>query len=69
LTNKEVSNARQLIQVTVTVVGSRPPPPPPDQVKKQIEWAWKISTPPPEMKFIDLTQESFFDMILAVVDG
>lgn len=65
LVNKQVTTARQLIRVTI----GRPPAPPSPEAIKQIEWAWKISTPPPEMKFIELTQETFFDMILAVANA
>jgi hypothetical protein len=69
LVNKEVSNARQLIQITVRVVGDPAPSPLPKQAIKHIEWAWKISTPPPEMEFKELTQSAFFDMILALANG
>lgn len=69
LINKKVTSARQLIQVTVTVAGHPPPAPPSREAIKNIEWTWKISTPPPAMTFIDLTQETFFDMILAVANG
>jgi hypothetical protein len=73
LVNKKVNNARQLIQVQVTVVrpGVTPPAPalPSPEAIRQIEWTWKLSTPPPEMKFIELTQETFFDMVLAVANA
>lgn len=74
LVNKKVTHARQLIQVTVPVMRRSdpppaPPPPPTGQDVTQIEWTWKIIAPPPEMTFIDLTQDAFFDMILAVANG
>lgn len=69
LVNKAVTNARQLIQVTARVVGDPPPSPTPKRAKQHIEWAWKISTPPPEMEFIELTQSAFFNMILALANG
>ncbi len=69
LINKRVTTARQLIQVTITSPGSPPLNSPPPEVIRQIEWTWKISTPPPEMKFIELTQGAFLDMILAVADA
>jgi hypothetical protein len=69
LINKEVTNARQLIQVTVRFVGGPSPPPPPKQSIKHIEWTWKITTSPPKMDFKELTQETFFNMILAVANG
>ena len=35
----------------------------------KIQWEWKILTRPPERRFIDLTQESFFDLIMEVAHG
>lgn len=69
LINKQVTSANQLIRVTVTRAGDQPPTPPAEQSINQIEWAWKISTPPPEMKFTELTQDTFFNMILSVANG
>ena len=69
LVNKQVTAARQLVQVTVMRPGDPPPAPPSPEAVKQIEWAWKLSTPPPEMKFIELTRETFLDMILAVANA
>jgi len=69
LVNKQVTTARQLVQVTIRRPGEPPPAPASLQAVKHIEWVWKISTPPPEMKFIELTQETFFEMILAVANA
>jgi hypothetical protein len=66
LVNKLATSARSLIRVTV---GQSPPPPPSVEAIRQIEWVWKIGTPPPEMKFIELTQEAFFEMILEVANA
>lgn len=66
LINKKIAHARQLIRVRI----SRPGDPPPQEPEPdQIEWAWKIASPPPEMTFTDLTEDSFFDMILSVADA
>jgi hypothetical protein len=67
LINKDVTHARQLIRVRISVPGD--PPPPPEAKSDQIEWVWKIATPPPEMSFTDLNENSFFDMILSVADA
>lgn len=69
LINKDVTHPRQLIQVSVTIDGHAPPALPTKQAAKQIEWTWKISTPPPKMEFLDLTQDTFFNMILALANG
>lgn len=66
LMNKKVTNARQLITVTVSVQGD---PPKEKKAVEPIEWAWKIISPPPQMTFSELTQDSFFDMILALTNG
>jgi hypothetical protein len=66
LIGKDVTSAHQMIRVTVSET-PRSPRPHPDP--GSIEWIWKISTLPPEMKFIDLTEDTFFDMILAIANG
>jgi hypothetical protein len=33
------------------------------------ELAWKIATRPPERRFIEITQETFFEMIMEVANG
>lgn len=69
LINKLATTARSLIRVTVRTANDPPPPPPSPEAVTQIEWVWKIATPPPEMKFIELTQEAFFNMILSVANA
>lgn len=69
LINKKVSHARQLISVRVSRLGDPPPPLPTVENVKNIDWEWKIITPPPEMEFIELTEEAFFNMILTVANA
>jgi hypothetical protein len=73
LVNKLATSARSLIQIQVRVIrpGASPlplPKPSPDEMTK-IQWVWKIAAPPPQMKFIELTQNTFYDMILEVANG
>lgn len=68
LVNKKLSDARQMIRVSVHVSGSPPPPPPPSQ-HGPIEWAWKIISPAPQMQFVDLSEDAFFDMISSITDA
>jgi hypothetical protein len=35
----------------------------------QIEWEWKILKRPPERRFVALTQETFYDVIVEVTNG
>jgi hypothetical protein len=69
LVNKQVTSSRQLFRVMITRPDDRPPAAPPSETIKQLEWTWKISPPPPETKFIELSEEAFFDMILAVANA
>lgn len=64
LNNKKVSNASQLIRVTVepTSTTKKTDPDP-------IDWVWKIISPPPQIILTDLTEETFFEMILEVVNA
>jgi hypothetical protein len=68
LVNKKATGPRSLIHVTMRRVGGTPPPPV-SEPQAPIEWAWKIASRPPQMNFIDLTQEAFFEMILAVANA
>ncbi len=69
LVNKQVTSSRQLFRVMITRPDDRPPAAPPSETIKQLEWTWKISPPPPETKFIELSEEAFFGMILAVANS
>lgn len=69
LINKKAESARQLITVRVSRPGEPPPLLPTVEDVRKIEWAWKIATPAPQMKFLELTEEAFFDMILAVANA
>lgn len=68
LVGKNVSSASQLVSIKVFVPGTHEAEPKRDKGEK-IEWAWKIITPAPSMQFVELTEDSFFDMILSVADG
>lgn len=34
-----------------------------------IEWAWRIATPPPRIKYIEVNAESFFDALMEVINA
>ncbi|MDR3517226.1 MAG: hypothetical protein P4M00_15565 [Azospirillaceae bacterium] len=69
LVNKQVTSARELVRVTVLRSGDPTPTSLSRKEIENIEWAWKIVTPAPQMQFIDLTPDAFFDMVLSVADA
>lgn len=60
LVDRDASAPR--ISVQVWIQGQEPPPK--AEKPKKIEWAWKIGTPPPRIKYIELHPESFFDAFI-----
>jgi len=36
---------------------------------EQIEWVWKIATPPPRIKHVDINADSFFDALMEVINA
>jgi hypothetical protein len=34
-----------------------------------VEWEWKFASEPPKIKYSDLNQESFFECLMAVING
>ncbi len=35
----------------------------------EIAWDWKIATPPPRIKYIELDEDSFFDSLMEAING
>lgn len=69
LMNRETKSARQMIKVRVRFVDKASTMPEPEPEAGPIDWVWKIIRTSPEVDFIELNEESFFDMIVAVVDA
>jgi len=67
LVDSKASNPRSLIHVTVGVGGKLPVAP--TRSPEEIEWEWKIITRPPERRFIGITQETFFNLVMEVANG
>jgi hypothetical protein len=38
-------------------------------VAEEIEWAWKILTPPPDLLLLELNEKNFFDALVYVMEG
>ena len=67
LVDSKASGPPSLIHVTVGV-GKKPPGPPPKPLQ-EIKWEWKIVTRPPERRFIEITQQNLFQLIMEVANG
>jgi hypothetical protein len=67
LVDHKAPSPRSLIKVTVGVGGKLPVAP--SKPTSEIEWEWRIVTRPPERRFIEITQESLFQLIMEVANG
>ncbi len=67
LINSKIQKASDMIRVQVSIGGK--PTDPPKEEPKEITWEWKMLTRPPERRFIELTQEAFFEMLMEVANG
>lgn len=68
LLNSKVSKAQQLIRISVAPTGESESAPPANATEA-IEWSWKLATPAPNVRFIDLNEQVFFDMVISVADA
>lgn len=68
LIDRKVGKARELFRITISVP-DEPAPAPGSQHDQPVEWAWKLATPAPNIRFTDLDEESFFEMILSIADA
>ena len=66
LVSEQAKSAADLIRVTVSVGGKLPPSSPEQKVTM---WAWKILTKTAERRFVDLTKDSFFDLLMEVANA
>lgn len=63
LVDERAKTAADLFHVTVSV-GKKVPPPPP--WREQISWAWKIVPNANPRRFVDLTKQSFLDLLMSI---
>jgi hypothetical protein len=68
LVNK-IHSAPPNIKVTIHVEGESKPEEQQTIQTEKLELVWKIATPPPRIKYIDLNQDVFFDAMLEVIGG
>ncbi len=64
LVNGKLNAWKPRVTVTTGVGGKLSVPP--SEAPQNIEWEWRIVTRPPERRFIEITQESFFQLIMEV---
>ena len=69
LINRETKSVRQAIKVRVRIVDETSTMPEPEPKAGPIDWVWKIIRSSPDVDFIELNEDSFFDMIVGVVDA
>ena len=67
LVDSKAFGPESLIHVTIGV-GKQPPPPPP-KLTREIKWEWRILTRPPGRGFVEITQQSLFQLIMEVANG
>jgi len=67
LVDSKASGPASLIHVTVGREGSLPPVP--TKSRREIKWEWRIVTRPPERRFIEITQQTLFQLIMEVANG
>ena len=67
LVDSKVTDPRSLVHVRVGTSGDLPIAP--KELSDEIQWEWKILTRPPERRFAEVTQETFFQLIMEVSNG
>ncbi len=65
LVNKNSSGPK--IKVNIQINGEEPPGK--DNEPQVDEWDWRIATPPPRVKYINLNQDTFLESLMEVVGG
>lgn len=67
IVSKDASSPRWRVDIqSPGQAGSASSPP---EAFKPEDWVWKISTPAPRISYIELTPESFQEMLMGVIDG
>lgn len=56
-------------KISVKIRSEKEDPPPEDHLNPIAQWDWKIATPPPNIKYVELREESFKDAIMEVLNA
>jgi hypothetical protein len=67
LVDSNAVRASDMIRVYIGLGGKKPVAP--KKEYGEIKWEWRMITRPPERRFIEITQETFFQMIMEVANG
>lgn len=67
LVDSKRSGPAPLVHVSIGVGGRLPVVP--SESPRKIKWEWRIVTRPPERRFIEITQQSLFQLIMEVANG
>jgi hypothetical protein len=71
LINEDAKTPHDLIKVTATIIGQGRAfaPPVPSSTKQPISWAWKIVSHQAGWRFVELDEEAFFMLLLAIANA
>jgi hypothetical protein len=70
LVDSTASDPRSLVHVRVNIFGDgKKPSIPRPKPQQKILWEWKIVTRPPERRFVEITQQALFQLIMEVANG
>jgi hypothetical protein len=69
LLSAKIKKLSDLIRVTVHMGNQMPPTPEPTLDPSNIEWTWRLLGKPPERKIIELTEDTFLDMLTEISNG
>lgn len=67
LVDSKKSGPTPLVRVSIGVGGK--PPILPSESSRDIKWEWRIVTRPPERRFVEITRQSLFQLIMEVANG
>ncbi len=67
LVDRKATSSRSLFHVSTSEHGTLPAAP--KESLDQVEWEWKIATPPPAVRFTELKKATFLDLIVEVANG
>lgn len=69
LVDSKAGRATDLIRVDVAIGGKPRPKLSSRTEPKELTWEWRIVGRPPDTRFIELTQETFFQLVMEVANG